>query len=507
MTLPDAVLTQGVFSATSGQWEAGQNSRARRTHATRLVSHDTDLSNGTREMIMSKARLLNQNTPLPGAINRRFADYCVHPDALVTWTTQDREWNRRAADAWYYWTRSCDATGEMTLAQMLRAAVQSKNTDGDTFLYKEANGPGDLKLRGIEADRITNAKGGATSYDNPKPSNERRDIGGVIVNAQGVKVAYTLCDRTGYGSFTNPRVIAAANLLHYHGANRFESYRGVSAFHSVLNSLDDLKETLDAEQLAQKVASSLTVLERTANGPAGNGIPNAFSSGETDNAGNVRQLEDMAAGIKRYLAHGDSLEMFTSRRPEEGWRWLIEFLIRGVSLGLHLPYEFTWNLAGLTGTSVRLVSKLAERTFNAEMDNLEHRVIDPIVAWWVTDQMEAGKLPFNPEWMFYKAARPAHPTVDVGRESSANLAELNAGVRTEDQICSEQGLNGYDVRVMRKDEVMHRLQMAKEIVAANPDVPFSQALALMGGNNIGQTYNMQPGVTPIPATDETKPTK
>ena len=483
----------------SGQWEGGQNSRYRRNRSTRLVAHDTDLSGGTREFIMGKARLLSQNTPLPGAIVRRFADYCVHPGAVVKWTTSDHEWNERATDYWASWTRNCDATGEMTLPQILRAAIIAAKTDGDTFLHKEFDAAGMPKVRGIEADRITNARGGSVSTDIPQASNTRRDVGGVIVDAAGRKVAFTVCDRSGYGSFINPQERSASEFLHYHSNGRFESYRGVSAFHAVINSLDDLKESLEAETLAQKIASSHTLLERTATGAAGQGIPNAFGTGETDNAGNVRQLEDMASGIKRYMTSGDDLTMFSSPRPEDGWRWLIEFLIRGVSLGLHLPYEFTWNLAGLTGTSVRLVSKLAERTFNAEMDNLEHRVIDPLVAWVITDAMETGKLARNPEWFFYQAARPSHPTVDVGRESAANLAELNSGVRTEDQICREQGLDSFDVRVARAGEVTHRLALARAIVEANPEVPFQQALALMGGANIGPTYGMQqpaPGTAP-----------
>ena len=37
----------------------------------------------------------------------------------------------------------------------------------------------------------------------------------------------------------------------------------------------------------------------------------------------------------------------------------------------------------------------------------------------------------------------------------------------------------------------HRLALAREIVEANPEIPFQQALALMGGANIGPTYGMQ----------------
>lgn len=494
MTLPASALREGTLNEAgvkflSGQWEGGENSRFRRTRTTRLVSQDTDLNNGTREFIMSKARQLRQNTPLPGAVLRRYSDYCVHPEALVQWTTSDYDWNEEMSDQWAAWTKTCDATGENTLPQILRILVESAKCDGDAFIHKEFSG-NEPKIRGIEGDRITNAKGGSVGYDTPAPSNVARDVGGVWVDASGRKVAFTVCDRTGYGSFTNPRQRDASEFLHYHGASRFESYRGVSAFAAVINALDDLKETLDAEQLAQKVASSHTLLERNATG-AQQG-PMALADGATDNAGNVQQLEDMAAGIKRYIAHGDDLTMFSSTRPEEGWRWLVEFTIRGISLGLHLPYEVVWNLSGLTGTSVRLVSKMAERTFNAEMDNLERRVIDPLVAWFVADRMERGLIRRNPEWFYYKALRPAYITADVGRESSANLAELNSGVRTEESICREQGWQGFDVRVKRASEVRHRIELASAIAdESGGALTMKEVLAMMGGANVGPTYNMQ----------------
>ena len=501
LTLPAAAFSgtnnEVAIKMLTGEWEGGENTRFRRKRTTRLVAQDTDLNNGTREAIMSEARKLEQNTPIPGSILNRFGDYCVHPQAKVKFYTSDHEWNERAADYWANWTKQCDATGDMTLPQMLRVCVMSAKRDGDVFLHKEMDASGMPKLRGIEADRVTNVTGeygGYLNYDFQKDSNEARTVGGIKIDRQGQRVGYIVCDRTGFGTFVNPRTIAAGEILHYRNPTRFESFRGVSAFHSILNDLQDLKETKEAEQLAQKIASSHTLIERTARGSA-SGIQ-AFADGATDNADNVQKLEDMAAGIKRYMSHGDSLEMFSSTRPDEGWRWLIEFLIRGVSQGLHLPFEFTWNLAGLTGTSVRLVSKQAERTFNSEIDNLEQRVIDPLVAWVISDAMESGRLPRSAEWFYYRAARPSHPTVDVGRESAANLNELNAGVRTEEQICTEQGLDSYDVRTARAGEVQHRITLARALVDVNPEMQFQQALAMMGGANIGPTYNMQPAIAP-----------
>ena len=501
LTLPADKLTQNSHAGIgvkmlSGEWEGGESSRFRQLRSTRLVAQDTDLNNGTREALMSEARNLCQNFPVAGAILERFADYCVHPSAKVKFFTTDSDWNEAAADYWANWTRTCDAQGDMTFQQMLRVGIKSMKRDGDVFFHKESDEIGTPKLRAVEGDRVTTESGFLSpAYYLAQASNQAREVGGVMVDARGRKVGYTVCDRNGFGGFVNPHKIVAGEIFHYYSPSRFEAYRGVTAFHTVLNDFRDLKETHDAEKVAAKLASFQTILERNASGAAKG--PQAFAEGTEDNAENVQKLEEVAPGLKRYMAQGEDLTMFMSERPSEGWRWFIAHLIRGAAIGLHLPYEFVWDMSGLNGTSVRLASKQAERTFAAEMDNLELRVIDPTVAWVISSAMESGRLPRNAEWYFYKAQRPAHPTVDAGRESAANINELNAGVRTEDSICEEQGNDGYDVRVARAGEVKHRLALAREIVEANPEIPFQQALALMGGANIGPTYGMQqPAPTP-----------
>ena len=106
--------------------------------------------------------------------------------------------------------------------------------------------------------------------------------------------------------------------------------------------------------------------------------------------------------------------------------------------------------------------------------------------------MERGLIRRNPEWYFFKALRPAYITADVGRESSANLAELNSGVRTEEQICNEQGLQGFDVRLKRAGEVRHRIELASSIADESKGaLSLKEVLAMMGGANVGPTYNMQ----------------
>lgn len=470
-----------------GEWQGWEHTRERNRGNVRLAGEETDLNWGTREGMLSEARRLCQTFPICDAILERFADYCVHPSGKVKWATPDHEWNKLAENYWLAWGKQCDAVGQNTFPQFLRIGIKSMKRDGDVFFHKE-NQNGLPKLRAIEGDRCTSARGGPIGYDVPLPSNVARQVAGVNVDSEGRTVSFRICARSGYGFFQDEQTISADEMFHLYSPMRFETYRGVTAFHTVLNDFRDLKETHDAEKLASKLASYQTIVERNAIGQARGNI-NPFGDPLAP-SNDPRKLENIEAGVKSYIAHGDSVEMFMSERPAEGWRWFIQYLIRGAAVGLHLPFEFVWDMSQLGGASLRLMSKQAERTFTAEMDNIEDRLIDPVVSWVINDAMMTGKLPFNTDWYHFAALRPAHPTVDIGRESSANLSELANGVRTEDSICEEQGFDGHSVRVQRAGEVIHRLSLAKEIMAEHPDVSLDLALEMLGRTNA--PYALQP---------------
>jgi hypothetical protein len=152
-------------------------------------------------------------------------------------------------------------------------------------------------------------------------------------------------------------------------------------------------------------------------------------------------------------------------------------------------------MAGLGGPGVRLMSKQAERTFIAKMDLLDLRFYRPTVSWVVADAMEVGDLPFNEKFYLFRVQRPAYPSIDVGRESMANLNEYRAGVMSGQEICNERGRDVYDVQKEKAREIANAKKLAVEF-----GVPFEMIISMSTGGS------PTPSAAPAPDNEDPEET-
>ena len=82
------------------------------------------------------------------------------------------------------------------------------------------------------------------------------------------------------------------------------------------------------------------------------------------------------------------------------------------------------------------------------------------------DQIEKGNLPRTEGWWRGAWVFPAHPTIDVGRESAANLNENRQGLKTAADIYAEQGKDFSEEFRQIAAEARLKLDLAEEF-----DVP------------------------------------
>jgi capsid protein len=477
--------------AVTGQWEGHERDRYRNRPEPRRVSQDADLNFGVREDLCAEARALAQTVPIVERILRQFANYVVG-DCKARWMTTDKEWNDRAQKQFADWSNLCDWRQVHGLKSLMRLAVASEPRDGDFFL-NEIEDDGFYFLECVEGDRVTNSRGSGVNFDEPNLT------GGVKTGSRGEPLAYRVCDRqkaygVEVGVYVNPRDIPSAQMIHYFDTLRADAYRGVTSFKTVLNHIRDFKETIKAEKTAQKAASRLALIVKNAIGGtiAIPGAPSIFATGnETSDAGTEFKTEEVSDGVIRYMFNGDDVQAFMSNRPSDGWFNLTLLLIRDISIGLDLPFEFVWNMSGLQGTATRMVSKQAERTFSSKQDILERRVLNRIGMRWAMMEMAEGRLPFNPEFAEFYFPRPAHPSVDAGQDSKSDVEELNAGVTTEDDIAAKSGKIGGQTRLKRYHEAQEKLTYAAQLMDEFKErkVTIQDALALMGRANAATAGN------------------
>jgi capsid protein len=252
----------------------------------------------------------------------------------------------------------------------------------------------------------------------------------------------------------------------------------VTAFATALNDLRDLKETKDAERLKQKLSSKLALVVKNQVGGPMPGI-NPFGADTTRTEGNSVKTEEVGDVAIQYLFNGDSIEAHHSQSPGNSWFQLTELIIRDIAVGLDLPVEFVWNMAGLTGPSVRMTSKQAERTFKAEQDDLEEAFYNRIIGRWLANEVAEGRIDWVEGAEMWKVKRPSHPSIDAGRESAANLNERQAGVMSGGDIAEERGTDIDEVHAEIERESDDKLVRAKRL-AEKHDIPMPVALSLMG---------------------------
>jgi len=345
----------------------------------------------------------------------------------------------------------------------------SRKRDGDVFFLERVD-QGNYTLEPIEADRVGTTRGGANIDTD-------RVVGGVKIDAAGRPVSYRVMARGKYGMFIDPVDVPRERIIHFVDTQRFDSYRGVTAFVTALNDLRDLKETKDAQRLKQKLDSRLALVVKNSIGAPMPGV-DVFGTDTTRGQGNSITTEEVGDLAIQYLFNGDSIETHHSQSPGDSWFRLTELLIRDIAVGLDLPVEFVWHMSG-TGPAVRMTSRQAERTFKNEQDDLEESFYNRVIGRWLANEVEQGRIEWVEGGELWKVKRPSHPSIDAGRESAANLSERQAGVMSGGDIAEERGTDIDEVHAEIEREVDDKLARAKKL-ATKHDIPMSTALALMG---------------------------
>src|SRR5690606_7676547 len=105
-------------------------------------------------------------------------------------------------------------------------------------------------------------------------------------------------------------------------------------------------------------------------------------------------------------------------RPSEGWRWLMEDLVREMALGLDLPFSVVYHMAGLGGPAARFEINRAARTFGLFIEDvLEPKWLVPVAGWKIAEGIKNRQIPPHKYWYRFKPQRPVFITIDLGRDS------------------------------------------------------------------------------------------
>lgn len=478
-----------------------------RIYAPRTYGQPSESTQTTRSRVvmMWEARELVENVPQARAVSRKFGQYLTPTEYAPA--TGDKAYNGLVAEFFHAWCKTCDISGRHSFRKLVQLAAEERPVDGDCGVAIRRFDEG-LKIQLIPATRIGNPNAIGAETDNYYQ--------GVITDDLMRPVAYRIYRVTREGVYFGAEDIAAANFCHYFDPFRIDQMRGVTDFHCSERTIRMLNEILEAEKAGVRFASQQAALvfsdRSTANprnlfspGPSAPTLPN----------GQEQQNEFSQVATIRYFGTADKVEVMPSR-PSQAFSGFIAHLMHEIAIGTGIPQGVLFGTEDYTGPSVRAEFAAADRIFARQQGVLQDKVLDPIKNAVLLDAIARQELPPPPmqagetmvqalkratrgEWRF-----PPKLTIDVGRESAANMAENRQGAKSLQEIAAEQGTDAF----ARLEQIAAEAAFVKELSSkynvpetairlTTPNLPSTPVAAIAAGQSGVVDPNASPANAPI----------
>lgn len=468
--------------------------RTNRLYSPKQYSQPSESSQNQRDRIvmMYEARDLVENFPEAREISRKFGLYLTPHEYSPT--TGDRAYNQIVSDFFHQWCKTCDVTNRHSFKKLVQLAAEERPIDGDCGFVIRRSGEG-LKLQLVPAMRIGNPNESAVASDNY--------FQGIITNDFGQPVAYRIFRVTRDGVYFGPEDIPAQQFCHYFDPFRVDQYRGVTDLHSAIQTARMLHEILQAEKAGVRFSSQQAALIFNDRGTAN--PRNLFQPNPSMSLPNGQQQKNelTEVGMIRYFQNSDRVEVMPSR-PSQAFTGFVQHLMHEIALGVGVPEGVLFGTQDYKGPSVRAEFAAADRVFTKHQGVLTDKVLDPIKDAVILDAIARGEIAPPPllagesmvqalrratkgEWRF-----PAKLSIDVGRESAANMNENRQGAKSLQEIAAEEGTDAFS----RLEQIAIEANFVKELAEkygvpetairlTTSSLPSTPAAAAAAGDAVG----------------------
>lgn len=411
------------------EYDAVKYSRQRKGPS-QLSGAEDYRSNYDRVELMKRARDLAENVGLVRSILMKFAS---HTAANISYQarTENPEVNTEVEMYWAEWFDKCDISTRHTGSTLMQVAMISMLRDGDFLFVLVRDSDGNLKIQGIEGDRLG---------DPFKVYTSSELIGGIHIDQRtGSPTAYDIYSRSIGDMYTYQVTIPASQAFHLFDPLRIDQYRGISAFHTAINDATDIHEIVGFEKMSAKVASSQSAIIKRNNN---NASDLSSLTNDQDINGSPIKLEAIESGKISYLEPGEDIVFPDGpSRPSGAFAEFHKILLRNICLGVGIPYSFAVDPSAMSGPTARLEMQQAGRTFRRYQKLLDDKVLRPIKNIVIADGVARGLIENN---VGSRTTRGifnfgANVSIDLGRESASAISEFKTGLRTAADIYAERG--------------------------------------------------------------------
>lgn len=429
-----------------------------------IWSHVTDArfdaTQATRYELTRKIRYFEQNSPLVQKLADLFELFTVGPNGLImTPGSEDEEWAAAAKTFYADWSQAPDLCSLLPISVLQSLSARLWFIDGEVFILKTRTDkpPYRPRIRLIESHRVGTPTGDQAAG--------RTIVDGVEVDRNGCPIAYWVQDGFEAGDYAR---IPAENIIHIHEPSRAGMYRGITPFYATLNALHDLDDLMRMEmQVAKDQADTSKVIKTPTGEVTDPNDPNGWNvQTEADTTGQGNPLTEYYRRVfgptTKVMKVGDEIDKSGPERPTVVQQWYWRFLCEEICNGVGIPLTMVFP-DSMQGTVYRGVLDSANAFFRSRSAVLAG-------AWkqvWeyaldTGSRLEVSIADKPVDWRMVTVRPPRAVNVDVGRNSSAMLAELEAGTRTFAQVYAETGEDWRDQLEQKAKEAAFINQLARK---------------------------------------------
>jgi hypothetical protein len=380
---------------------------------------------------------------------------------------EDSEFGKRAEDFLREWEKIMDLRGWPYDGEAYRRnlIIQSR-VDGDIFTLLTEGEGGYPQIQVIPAHRIGSQ--GTSRIVESGPWKDYQIIHGAITNDYGRVVAWRVYP-TGDYTGTDYVEISSANLFPSYFIEFSDQFRGISSLAAAAFDWQDVYERRAFEMLAQKNASSISLVEKNEMGSADDGSPylSIPEDGLTSGDATGLAIEKMDGGTIRYLKNGNSLESLKFERPTADQQNFEASIIRGAFRAMEWDMDFSLDTSRVGGASLRLVVEKCNRTIEKNQALVE-KALRRVHGYAIAKAIKLGLLPESQDWWRWEYQGPARVTADAKYDDDIARERIKLGGLTY--------RDWYNMRGMWwEDEVLQRIKEQKfieencEAIGVSPD--------------------------------------
>lgn len=371
----------------------------------------------------------------------------------------------------------CDYSGQQDLEGLLSLGVRTEYREGE-YGFRDTNEDGCTKLAAYSADRIGDPVTGA----NIGPDN----FNGIIVDPKTqAPIFYDLYRKLAkMNAYVFEERVVAEDFLHGYDPFRYEQKHGITALKNCIETCYDLKEIYDYVRLNMKYRSNqLPVVMNEQGRPRGSGYEDIAPNPITQVA---QPMEIMVDGnvVQQFMKLGEGVVEFPNDFPNQQFLPATEEFRRDMTSSFKIPYEFAFRSQS-GGVVQRFYVEKAKQTFKKIQRRVKRQCANPIKNRMIQRGIDYGYLDLSKYGTLAEdAARfrgvwqmGSNISVDYGKDSKADIALIQAGLKSEEEYVAENGGSLRDVTAKKKAYVQVLLKDVKE-VAEEFDVPFDIVLPL-----------------------------